>query len=366
MARVQLAGLTKHFGSVTAIQDVSLEIKDGEFLVMLGPNGAGKTTTLRCVAGLEKPDSGRVVCGDTDLTDRPTAERNVAFVFQNYALYPRRNVFENMASPLRARRQSSSVIRPEVGRVADLLHIGHLLKRRPAQLSGGEQQRVALGRALVRRANVFLMDEPLTNLDFKLRVEMRTELKRLHNELEYTFFYVTNDQVEAMTMADRIAVLDHGRLQQVGTPREVYDRPLNQMVAAFLGFPGMNFLPFELAANHQIALTSAEAPQQLPLNEARAQRLAGASAKHFTLGIRPEDITLHTQAGPERLSGRIFVVEMLGDRTIVDALVGEHRVKIKSPPTFRGDIGQPIWLELNVRREHAFDAETGLALGTAS
>jgi multiple sugar transport system ATP-binding protein len=366
MAKVQLVGLTKRFGSLTAIEDISLEVEDGEFLVMLGPNGAGKTTTLRCVAGLEKPDAGQVLCDQADLTGRSVAERNVAFVFQNYALYPRKSVFENMASPLRARRQARSSVRPEVERVAALLHIGHLLNRRPAQLSGGEQQRVALGRALVRQANVFLMDEPLTNLDFKLRVEMRTELKRLHNELEYTFFYVTNDQVEAMTMADRIAVLDHGQLQQVGTPRQVYDNPVNQMVAAFVGFPGMNFLPFQLAGDHRITLAGAGGEQSLALEGLRAQRLDGYGSRQFILGIRPEDVTLRPEAGPEWLGGKIFVVEMLGDRTIVDVLVGEHRVKIKAPPTFRGEIGQPVWLEMNVQREHAFDAETGVALGRAA
>jgi multiple sugar transport system ATP-binding protein len=228
MARLQINGLTKRFGSVVAVRDLSLDIADREFLVLLGPSGAGKTTTLRCVAGVEKPDHGDVLF-DGQLMNRVSpAERDVAFVFQTYALYPRKTVFENIAFPLEARKIARAEIERVVREVAGKLHIERLLDRRPAQLSGGEQQRVALGRALVRSPRAFLMDEPLTNLDFKLRVEMRSELKHIHNDLNTTLFYVTNDQTEAMSLADRIAVLNVGVLQQIGTPEDVYDHPVNR------------------------------------------------------------------------------------------------------------------------------------------
>ena len=251
MAHLKLEHLTKRFGTVTAVNDLTLEIADREFLVLLGPSGAGKTTTLRCVAGLEAPDSGQVFFDGQAMAGVSPAERDVALVFQTYALYPRKTVFQNIAFPLQARHLGQTDIERQVRQVAGQLHIEHLLQRRPAQLSGGEQQRVALGRAMVRQPRVFLMDEPLTNLDFKLRVEMRTELNHLHHELNTTWFYVTNDQVEAMSMADRIAVLNKGTLQQVGTPRQVYDQPVNQFVAGFVGNPRMNFLTGDLVTKHE-------------------------------------------------------------------------------------------------------------------
>ena len=242
MGTVAAHGLRKSFGDVQALDGVDLDVPDGSFFVVLGPSGAGKTTTLRAIAGLEKLDGGSVHLDGRDATADTPAARDLAMVFQSYALYPRRTAYENIASPLRARKASSSDIAAAVQQVSALLHIERLLQRRPAQMSGGEMQRVALARALVRRPRAFLMDEPLTNLDLKLRVEMRTELTRIHRTLGGTFLYVTNDQVEALSMADQVAVLRDGRVQQVGTPAEVYERPANQWVAGFVGSPRISLL----------------------------------------------------------------------------------------------------------------------------
>ena len=244
-------GIGKSFGDVHALRDLDLDVPEGSFFVLLGPSGAGKTTTLRVIAGLEKPDRGTVHLTGIDATAATPAERDLAMVFQSYALYPKLTAADNIASPLRARRLDRAETDERVRQVAELLHIGHLLQRKPAQLSGGEQQRVALGRALVREPRAFLMDEPLTNLDLKLRVEMRTELTRIHRSLGRTFLYVTNDQVEAMSMADQVAVLHNGAIQQVGPPTEIYDRPANRWVGTFVGWPRMNLLP--CTANGQLS-----------------------------------------------------------------------------------------------------------------
>jgi len=359
MSKIQISHLTKRFGSVTAVENLDLEIHDGEFLVLLGPNGAGKTTSLRCVAGLEKPDSGSIQIDGVSMDGKSPAERNVAFVFQNYALYPRKTVYENIASPLEARRLPRALIDKEIQRVVAMLHIPHLVKRRPAQLSGGEQQRVALGRALVRDASVYLMDEPITNLDFKLRVEMRTELKRLHDELKHTLLYVTNDQVEAMSMADRIAVLNNGRLQQVGTPRQVYDHPVNRMVASFVGFPSMNFLACAQTLENAQRLRGLKGAWEISVEESFIRNLSQPRQEISILGIRPEDISIHTSEQTNSLPGQIFVTEMLGDRAIVDVQVGEERVKVKASPKFQMKPGEKVWLVPDIHRLHLFHAESG-------
>lgn len=367
MAHLEIVNLTKRFGPVTAVNDLTLEIADGEFLVLLGPNGAGKTTTLRCVAGLEKPDEGQVKFDGQPMSEVSPAERNVAFVFQSYALYPRKTVFQNMAFPLEARRFSKSEIEQRVRQVAGLLHIEHLLARRPAQLSGGEQQRVALGRAMVRQARAFLMDEPLTNLDFKLRVEMRTELKRLHQEFHTTLFYVTNDQTEAMAMADRVAVLNEGRLQQVGSPPEVYNYPVNRFVAGFVGFPRMNFLDCTLvtedaAEGERSLLRALKGKWAIAVPEGVREAIRKAGGEHVILGLRPEDVALKSEPQPGSLAGTVFVLEPLGDRTIVDVQVGEDTVKVKASPDIQFEPGQPVWLIPNLDRLHVFDRQTEQAL----
>src|SRR5688572_24886130 len=288
MATLEVSQLNKSFGRVKALQDVSLTVNDGEFLVLLGPTAAGKTTTLRCVAGLEKLDSGTIRLDQTVVNKFSPAERDIAFVFQTYALYPRKTAFENMAFPLQARAINAVQIRTRVEEIAQKLRITELLNRRPAQMSGGQQQRVALGRAMVRQPRLFLMDEPLTNLDFKLRVEMRAELKRLQRELAATFFYVTNDQVEAMSMADRFVVLNKGVVQQIDTPESIYDHPANLFVAQFVGSPRMNTLPcrFDPATNslqgHDGAWHVAPLPHQI-------ERLRAApNPQQLIFGIRAE------------------------------------------------------------------------------
>src|SRR4051795_12049694 len=290
MARLQITGLTKRFGNIVAVRDLSLDIADREFLVLLGPSGAGKTTTLRCAAGLETPDEGWVYFDEQTMNTVGPAMRDVAFVFQSYALFPRKTAYENIASPLVARQTPKAEIDQKVKAVAGKLHIEHLLARKPSQLSGGEQQRVALCRAMVRQPRVFLMDEPLTNLDFKLRVEMRTELKHLHADLATTFFYVTNDQIEALSLADRIAVLNKGVLQQVDTPENVYDRPVNRFVASFIGSPTMNLLDCTVADDGGPVLVAEGWRFHVPPRAVAAARQA--ATERVVLGIRPEDIAL--------------------------------------------------------------------------
>jgi ABC-type sugar transport system ATPase subunit len=363
MARLHISGLTKRFGSVVAVRDLSLDIADHEFMVLLGPSGAGKTTTLRCVAGVEQPESGSIRFDDQDMRRVSPAERDVAFVFQTYALYPRKTAFENIAFPLLARQLGPAEIERAVREVAQKLHIEHLLERRPAQLSGGEQQRVALGRAMVRRPRAFLMDEPLTNLDFKLRVEMRSELKRIHSELNTTLFYVTNDQTEAMSLADRIAVLNGGVLQQVGTPEEVYDHPLNRFVASFIGNIRMNFLPCVLRNDDAPALAGRGGAWQLPIDARLRDTIrARTEGEALTLGIRPEDLTLATQPSDGAVEAEVYVVEPLGDRTIFDLRVGEDIVKVRMPPTFDAAPGSRLWFSADRSRMHLFDPATDLAI----
>lgn len=360
MARISIQHLTKTFGKITAVQDLSLDLADREFLVLLGPSGAGKTTTLRCVAGLEVPDSGQVAFGDQPMDGVNPAERDIAFVFQTYALYPRQTVYQNIASPLIARKVSKSEIDARVRRAASKLHIERLLERKPHQLSGGEQQRVALGRAMVRDPRAFLMDEPLTNLDFKLRVEMRAELRHLHSDLATTFFYVTNDQIEALSMADRIAVLNHGVLQQIGTPEQVYDNPVNRFVASFIGAPTMNFMKgtFSNGANPGIAGTG----WRLPLPAALKAKLEQAATGDVVLGVRPEDLAIKTSPVPDAWDAKVFVVEPLGDRNIFDVQVGDQSLRIKAPPTMLAEPGTPVWVEVNRDRIHLFDPKTDMSL----
>jgi ABC-type sugar transport system ATPase subunit len=363
MARLQISNLTKRFGSVVAVRDLNLDIADREFLVLLGPSGAGKTTSLRCVAGVEKPEAGSIRFDDQDVSGVSPAERDVAFVFQSYALYPRKTAFENIAFPLEARQLGRAEIEQAVREVAQKLHIEHLLGRRPVQLSGGEQQRVALGRAMVRRPRAFLMDEPLTNLDFKLRVEMRSELKRIHSELNTTLFYVTNDQTEAMSLADRIAILNAGVLQQVGTPEEIYDHPVNSFVAGFIGNVRMNFLPCVLRNDTDVALSGRNGAWQLPIPESLRDTIrARSDAETFVLGIRPEDLTLSIQPAAGTIEAEVYAVEPLGDRTIFDLRVGDDMVKVRTPPSFDAPQGSRIWFDADRARIHLFDPRTDKAI----
>jgi multiple sugar transport system ATP-binding protein len=354
MGAIHAQGLYKRFGDVKALEGVSLDVPDGSFFVVLGPSGAGKTTTLRAIAGLERLDAGSVYLDGLDATRATPAERDLAMVFQSYALYPKKTAYDNIASPLRARKQTGSEIRASVERVAALLHIERLMDRKPAQLSGGEMQRVALARALVRDPRAFLMDEPLTNLDLKLRVEMRTELTRIHRSLGRTFLYVTNDQVEALSMADQIAVLREGAVQQVGAPREIYERPVNRWVAGFVGSPRMNLLPCRPEGGELVG----EHGWTLP----RPRWALGESGRPLLLGLRAEDLSLDHREESASLAGALYAVEPLGDRTLVDVDVGGALVKVKARPGAGGAQGAPLQVSVDLDRAHLFDAETGDAI----
>ena len=356
MATVSAHGLRKAFGDVQALDGVTLEVPDGSFFVVLGPSGAGKTTTLRAIAGLEKLDEGSVYLDGRDATDETPAARDLAMVFQSYALYPRRTAYENIASPLRVRRTPSAEIAAAVEQVSRLLHIERLMQRRPAQLSGGEMQRVALARALVRRPRAFLMDEPLTNLDLKLRVEMRTELTRIHRELGGTFVYVTNDQVEAMSMADQVAVLREGKVQQVGTPTEVYERPATQWVAGFVGSPRISLLACRASGDQLVG----DGGWTLP----RPRWTTAEDGRPLMLGLRAEDLSVEQRADAS-LSGELYAVEPLGDRTLVDVRIGSELLKVKARPSVTGSPGDRLSVAVDLDRAHLFDAESGQALSTA-
>jgi multiple sugar transport system ATP-binding protein len=377
MAHVQLTNITKRYDSLTAINDLSLEIKHQEFVVFLGPSGCGKTTTLRSIAGLEHPEQGDILIDGKRVNNLSPADRDIAMVFQFYALYPHMTVYDNMAFPMRAVRTPKEEIDRRVRDVSKILHVEHLLQRRPGKLSGGEMQRVAIGRAMVRRPKVFLMDEPLTNLDAKLRSEMRAELKRLQNDIGATTVYVTHDQLEAMSMGDRIAVMSQGLLQQMGTPGEVYDHPRNLFVAGFIGSPAMNFIPCRLlpdragleflapasAAELPLGMTAGPASAVLSLTEGTRQRLAAKTVTgDLVLGVRPEDIELSRAEKPEFLRAEVYVVEPLGSENIVDLRLAGHVFKARTAPTFTAGIGDPMWTRIDQSRMHLFDAQTTEAL----
>jgi multiple sugar transport system ATP-binding protein len=359
MATLELRNVSKHFGRVAALRDLSLTVAEGEFVVLLGPTGAGKTTALRCIAGLEKLSGGEVYLDGEAQGRTPPALRDLVLVFQNYALYPRKTVYQNMAFPLEARGISADEAARIIREVAAKLKIDAYLDRRPAQLSGGQQQRVALGRAMVRRPRLYLMDEPLTNLDFKLRVEMRSELKRLQRELHGTFFYVTNDQVEAMSMADRVAVLHQGVLQQIDTPERVYQNPANRFVAGFVGSPRMNFL--DCAVDGEAGMLAGDG-WHLALSagqRAAAKALRGGGA---TLGVRAEDLGLTHTPGDGALPVEVYVVEPLGDRLLVDVRLGGATLRVKTAPTFPARGGDRLWLRFDPAGLHLFDQSTGATL----
>jgi multiple sugar transport system ATP-binding protein len=359
MSSLQVQNLSKSFGRVRALHNVNFDVNDGEFMVLLGPTAAGKTTTLRCVAGLEKLDQGTISMDGQVINALSPAERDVAFVFQSYALYPRKTAYENMAFPLRARDMSAEAIDKRVRAVADLLQISELLNRRPAAMSGGQQQRVALGRAMVRQPRIFLMDEPLTNLDFKLRVEMRAELKRLQREVATTFFYVTNDQVEAMSMADRIAVLNQSVLQQIDAPEQIYDHPVNLFVAQFVGSPRMNTLPCHYDAAQRL-IVGDDSTWSVQLSARQLDILNRAPiAPKLICGIRAEDIQLGTTGAIE---GQVYIVEPLGDKTFVDVALGNQTIKVRASPDFVAQSGDPIWLTFDTDRMHIFDAVTEMTI----
>jgi ABC-type sugar transport system ATPase subunit len=344
--RVRFEGVSKRFGAHVALRDLSLDVPPGECMVLLGPSGCGKTTLLRLLAGLETPDGGRIHIGDRVVNDVPPPERDVAMVFQNYALYPHFTVFDNIAFPLRARRQPAADIAPRVREAARRLGLDTLLERKPAQLSGGQQQRVALARAIVRNPVVYLMDEPLSNLDAQLRVQTRTELKRLQHELGTTTLYVTHDQAEAMTMGERIALLEGGDVAQVGPPLELYRRPATRFVASFLGSPAMNLW----AAGLEDGWARVEG------SELRVRATAGGATGEVTVGIRPEDVALSPVPSPDAAAARVLVVEPMGNETIVTLESGAARVVARGGADIALRAGEAAWVALPSERAHFFDA----------
>lgn len=370
MAKVTLAHVFKRYGKdVTAVNDFNLEIEDREFLVLVGPSGCGKSTTLRMIAGLEEISEGDLHIGDRRVNDVAPKDRDIAMVFQSYALYPHMNVYDNMAFGLKLRKFSKDEIDKRIQDAARILDITHLLDRKPKALSGGQRQRVALGRAIVRDPQVFLMDEPLSNLDAKLRVQMRTEISKLHQRLNTTIIYVTHDQTEAMTMGDRIVVMKDGLIHQVATPTDLYNYPVNQFVASFIGSPGMNFIKGSVIEQGEQVLFEADSVSiQFPQDKAQVLREKGYVGKSITFGIRPEDIYSDNQfieANPfkssiqaeidvvENMGSELFVYfNNIGDAQMVARVDGREGLKPKMTVT----------LGMDLSKCHVFDSETELAV----
>jgi multiple sugar transport system ATP-binding protein len=364
MAHVILKDLVKTYGRFKAVNEVSLTVNDGEFVALVGPSGCGKTTTLNLVAGLIPITSGDIVIGDRVVNDLDPKDRDIAMVFQNYALYPQKSVYGNLAFPLQMRKLPRDEIDKKVKEAARVLGMTQLLERKPRELSGGQQQRVALGRALVRDPAVFLMDEPLSNLDAKLRVQMRSEIKRFHQNLKATIIYVTHDQLEAVTMADRMAVMNGGYLQQYDSPARVFAHPVNMFVASFVGSPAMSLIPLEASTtNGDTILTSAEG-WSLELSQLNARKVHRATTKKVVLGARHSTIKLHKSVVQGAIPAKAYTVEPTGDVTFVQAFLSGAIVNISVSPNIAVKPDEQIWLEFDQERMHLFDGETEMALKT--
>jgi multiple sugar transport system ATP-binding protein len=363
MAQVVLKDINKLYGSVHAVKDVNLQISDKEFVVLVGPSGCGKTTTLRMIAGLEAISSGDISIDGHVVNDLAPRDRDIAMVFQNYALYPHMSVFDNMAFGLKMRKFDRREIAKRVKEAADILGIGELLKRKPRQLSGGQRQRVALGRAIVRHPRVFLFDEPLSNLDAKLRVQMRVELKKLHHRLGTTAVYVTHDQVEAMTLGDRVVVMKDGVVQQVGDPLDLYNRPANRFVAGFIGSPAMNFATVTIVDGRG-QLTAKSDGLEIEVPAPHIERLRPHIGRQLTIGIRPEDLHIAGDADAAGLtfSSRVEVVEQLGSEVLLDVRVGDDTMVAAVDPGVRAKTQDTLRLAVNPGRLHFFDAQNEKAI----
>ena len=348
MADIQLQNLTKRWGSFTGLKPMDLHIGDGEFLVLLGPSGCGKTTTMRMIAGLEDASEGNILIGGKRVNDLEPKDRDIAMVFQSYGLYPTMTVYENIRFPLKVRGIPDAEHHDRVMRAAETVELTEFLQRKPAALSGGQRQRVALARAIVRKPKVFLMDEPLSNLDAKLRVSTRAQIKNLHHELKTTTIYVTHDQIEAMTLADRVVVMSRGEVQQVGTPLEIYDRPANTFVASFIGNPAMNLMEGTLTAG---------------VFEAANVRIPGLSGPDgpVTLGFRAEDASI---AATGEIAAPIYSMELLGDASMATVQAGGALVAVKAAKDYTGKIGQNIAAHIPAHICHLFDAKSGVRLNS--
>jgi len=357
---ITLQNLTKSFGAATVVDNLSLEINDGEFVVLLGPSGCGKTTTLRMLAGLEEATSGEIFIDGEVVNSLPPQRRDVAMVFQSYALYPHMTVAENIGYPLRIRKLRKDQIASQVQETATMLEIESLLARKPRDLSGGERQRVALARAIVRHPRAFLMDEPLSNLDARLRLQMRGELKHLQHELGTTTVYVTHDQAEAMTLGHRVALMKRGKLHQFDTPLSIYNHPANRFVAEFVGSPSMNFLNGEVDLR---AGTFSAAVVGFTLNEAQLATFNASGAdRRVTLGIRPEHIRVSSNQRDGWLQATVYVTELMGSETFVFIELGREKIVARAAGDFRAETDSRVWIELEAARAHFFDPGTGRRL----
>jgi len=361
-----LQGLTKRFGKTRAVDELDLVVEDGEFFVLLGPSGAGKTTTLSLISGLEAPDSGQILLGADDVTSVDPWKRDVAMAFESYALYPHMSVFDNIAFPLRAPARSPRLSKPEikeqVQRIAKMLQIDQLLERSPSQLSGGQRQRTSLGRMLVRHPCAFLMDEPIVHLDAKLRHHMRGEFKQLHEQFRVTTLYATPDWVEAVAMGHRIAVLNHGRVVQTGTPDEIYNQPVNRFVADFVGEPPMNILNGQLAHRDGHLLFDLGG-YQIALGKPLEHALANAASAEWQIGVRPSAVRLESaQSPPARLPATVFVSEPMGRNTIIETRLAGQSMTVKVSGLMALRPETPVWLDIDVDQLHAFDRRTGMRL----
>jgi multiple sugar transport system ATP-binding protein len=352
---LRVENIVKRFGAKQALGGVTLEAGEGEFVVLLGPSGCGKSTLLRIIAGLEEPDQGTVTLRGRDITRLDPPKRDVAMVFQSYALYPHMTVAENIGYPLRVRRRPASEITAEVERIGARLGLAHLLRNQPRQLSGGERQRVALARAIIRRPQAFLMDEPLSNLDSRLRVDMRAELKHLQHELGVVTIYVTHDQVEAMTLASRIAILKDGLLQQYATPSEVYRHPANLFVAGFVGSPSMNLIP-------GVVESGVFRAAGLCVDLSPAQLVAVGSHRGVTLGIRPEEVEFSATSRAGWTAARVWVTEDMGNETLIRLEMDGAHVNLRAPAGTRADFDSPAWFKIRQDQIHWFDSQTTEAL----
>lgn len=360
MGRVVCEHVEKRFGDVVAVNDFNLEIKDNEFVVIVGPSGCGKSTSLRMIAGLEQHTAGNIYIADQLVNELPPRDRNVAMVFQNYALYPHMNVYDNMAFALKLRNVSRDEIDRKVKEAAEILSITQYLHRKPKELSGGQRQRVALGRAIVREPEVFLMDEPLSNLDAKLRVQMRTEIAKLHNRIGVTTIYVTHDQVEAMTMADRIVVMKDGLIQQIADPQTLYDSPANRFVAGFIGTPPMNFMNCQVQ-KHPDGFHMVNDSMDVVAPQEWADKVAAFEGQQMILGVRPENI-LPGDGATDKVRAIVEVVEPLGSETLINISVNGQPAIIKVAPEYRPQVGDAIALRFDMVKAHAFHPETGLTI----
>ncbi|MBY5868373.1 ABC transporter ATP-binding protein [Rhizobium leguminosarum] len=353
MANVQVSDVTKKYGSLQVMHGVSVDIEDGEFVVLVGPSGCGKSTLLRMIAGLETVSSGDIRIGSRVVTNAPPKERDIAMVFQSYALYPHKTVAENMGFPLKMAKRPKAEIAEKVGRAAEILDLTRYLDRYPKQLSGGQRQRVAMGRAIVRDPQVFLFDEPLSNLDAKLRVTMRVEIKELHQRLKTTTVYVTHDQIEAMTMANKIVVMRDGRVEQIGKPLDLYDFPVNLFVAGFIGSPSMNFLQGRIATRDGRKIVVTDQGIALPMADTNADE-----GRAVTYGIRPEHITI----GEEGVPVEVSVFEPTGSETLIFGRTGGVPIDALIRERIEVDPGRTIYFHIDPRRAHIFDRETGQRL----